>query len=124
MSIATRCGGNGNGMGNSALLRAWQPSARPLFPRQLAVGGGAEIAEALNRIFSEIQAKNSVFASVSLPLSVNTQGTYLNQIYIGMFRPDPEADPRWLGNLKQYRMGRDGADLVTQDADGRGPSIR
>ncbi len=50
--------------------------------------GGAEIADALGRIFSEIQAVNSVFASVSLPVSVNTQGTYLNQVYIGMFRPD------------------------------------
>jgi len=113
-------GGNGNGMGNSALLESMATvSGGRYFRVNSAVGGGAEIAEALNRIFSEIQAKNSVFASVSLPLSVNTQGTYLNQIYIGMFRPDPEADPRWLGNLKQYRMGRDGADLVTQDADGQ-----
>ncbi len=45
-----------------------------------------------------------MFASVSLPVSVNTQGTYLNQVYIGMFRPDGEGAPRWKGNLKQYRM--------------------
>ena len=38
-------------------------------------------------IFSEIQAVNSVFASVSLPVSVNTQGYFLNQVYVGMFRP-------------------------------------
>ena len=44
--------------------------------------------DALKTIFSEIQAVNTVFASVSLPVSVNTEGTYLNQIYIGMFRPD------------------------------------
>ena len=42
-------------------------------------------------IFSEIQAVNSVFASVSLPVSVNTEGTFLNQVYIGMFRPDEKA---------------------------------
>ena len=48
---------------------------------------------------------NSVFASVSLPVSVNTEGTYLNQVYIGMFRPDSDAFPRWAGNLKQYKLG-------------------
>ena len=31
--------------------------------------------------------------------------TYLNQVYIGMFRPDELAFPRWAGNLKQYRLG-------------------
>ena len=49
---------------------------------------------ALQTIFSEIQAVNTVFASVSLPVSVNTEGTYLNQIYIGMFRPDTRRDSR------------------------------
>ncbi len=70
-----------------------------------SVGGGEQIADALDDIFSEIQAVNSVFASVSLPVSVNTQGTYLNQIYIGMFRPDQDGHPRWVGNLKQYKLG-------------------
>jgi type IV pilus assembly protein PilY1 len=77
------------------------------------VGGGKyfsatnadQIEAALGNIFSEIQAVNSVFASVSLPVSVNTQGTYLNQVYVGMFRPDANALPRWAGNLKQYKLG-------------------
>jgi type IV pilus assembly protein PilY1 len=66
---------------------------------------GSEISNALNSIFSEIQTVNSVFASVSLPVSVNTQGTFLNQVFIGMFRPEQNALPRWLGNLKQYKLG-------------------
>ncbi|HYR05921.1 MAG TPA: hypothetical protein VEP71_04490, partial [Gallionella sp.] len=60
---------------------------------------------AFQTILSEIQSVNSVFASVSLPAAVNTQGTYLNQVYIGMFRPDKDGLPRWPGNLKQYRLG-------------------
>ncbi len=71
-------------------------------------------------IFSEIQAVNSVFASVSLPVSVNTEGTYLNQVYIGMFRPDQKALPRWSGNLKQYKLGIVSDQLRTLDADGNG----
>lgn len=59
----------------------------------------------LTQIFNEVQAVNSVFASVSLPVSVNGQGSYLNQIYVGMFRPDANGLPRWMGNLKQYQLG-------------------
>lgn len=78
------------------------------------VGGGkyfkstskAEIKNALALIFAEIQAVNSVFASATLPISVNTQGTYENQVYIGVFRPDGGARPRWYGNLKEYKFGR------------------
>jgi type IV pilus assembly protein PilY1 len=65
----------------------------------------AGLVIALEQIFTEIQSVNSVFASVSLPASVNTQGTFLNQVFIGMFRPDANANPRWVGNLKQYKLG-------------------
>lgn len=65
---------------------------------------------AIEKALSEIQSVNSAFASASLPVSVNAQGTYLNQIFIGMFRP--EEAPRWYGNLKQYQF------VAEYDADG------
>lgn len=77
---------------------------------------GSEILDALNLIFTEIQSVNSVFASVSLPVSVNTQGTYLNQVYVGMFRPDENSLPRWAGNLKQYKLGYIDSTLRLLDA--------
>lgn len=92
------------------------PQCKPDYPALLAsmakVGGGTyfatssydEIATAILKILNEIQAVNSVFASASLPVSVNAQGTYLNQIFLGMFRPDASANPRWVGNLKQYQF--------------------
>ena len=95
------------------------PDCNALFPtllNSMALQGGgsyysaytnAELFDAFTRIFTEIQAINSVFASASLPVSVSTQGTYLNQVYIGMFRPDANSKPRWLGNLKQYKFGVD-----------------
>ncbi len=78
-----------------------------------SVGGGTyfrttnydELVKALLTIFSEVQSKNSAFAAVSLPVSVNTQGTYLNQVFVGMFRPEKDGMPRWHGNLKQYKLG-------------------
>jgi type IV pilus assembly protein PilY1 len=66
-----------------------------------------DLVKDLLTIFNEVQATNSVFASVSLPVSVNAQGTSLNQVYVGMFRPDATAAPRWVGNLKQYQLGFD-----------------
>lgn len=90
-----------------------KPEYPALLANMAAFGGGkyfstnnySELVIALGTIISEIRADNSVFASVSLPVSVNTQGTYLNQVFIGMFRPDADAQPRWAGNLKQYKLG-------------------
>ncbi|MBI2994032.1 MAG: hypothetical protein HYY48_07645 [Gammaproteobacteria bacterium] len=68
---------------------------------------GQAIINALNQIFQEVQAVNSVFASTTLPVSVNVRGTNLNQVYIGVFRPDEAKEPRWFGNLKMYQLGFD-----------------
>jgi type IV pilus assembly protein PilY1 len=72
---------------------------------------GIKIQAALEQIFGEIAAVNTAFSSASLPVSVNTQGVYLNQVFIGMFRPDRKALPRWNGNLKQYQIVASGATL-------------
>jgi type IV pilus assembly protein PilY1 len=68
--------------------------------------------QALLQIFNEIQAVNSVFASASLPISVNAQGTFENQIFMGMFRPDATGAPRWAGNLKQYQFKLDTSNVL------------
>jgi type IV pilus assembly protein PilY1 len=112
-------GGQTNGMGNSALLASMaNVSGGQYFRVNSSEGGGARITDTMNNIFSQIKTKDSAFASVSLPLSVSTQGTYLNQLYVGMFRPDGLTRPRWFGNLKQYRLGVVGGALTTVDADG------
>ncbi len=69
---------------------------------------GDKIKAAFETIISQIRSENSAFASASLPVSVNTQGTYLNQVFIGMFRP--ELEPRWYGNMKQYQFRADADD--------------
>lgn len=92
------------------------------------VGGGKffkthnfnELKTAFEAVLSEIQSVNSVFASVSLPVSVNTQGTFLNQVFVGMFRPDEQLGPRWFGNLKQYKLGYIDNQLKLLDADDAG----
>lgn len=106
-------------------------SCKPDYPALLNsmanVGGGkyyatssySEISTAIEKILNEVQAVNSVFTSASLPVSVNAQGTYLNQIFLGMFRPDASASPRWLGNLKQYQFITDSTgSLILGDSTG------
>lgn len=82
--------------------------------------GASALQDALSNILNEVQAVNSVFSSASLPVSVNAEGSYLNQIYLGMFRPDSTGAPRWLGNLKQYQLIKNANNnLVLGDAAGR-----
>lgn len=74
---------------------------------------------AFNTLLGQIQSVNSVFAAVSLPVSVNTQGSYLNQVFVGMFRPAKSFLPRWTGNLKQYKLGMSEGRVRLQDADSK-----
>lgn len=108
----------GQGPGHTALLKSMATQGKGKY--FATDGTTAAIVEALNNIFDEIQAKNTVFASSTLPVSVNVRGTYLNQVYMGVFRPDGYGSPRWVGNLKEYKLGLDGTgtQLVLQDKNG------
>ncbi|WP_372763922.1 pilus assembly protein [Litorivivens sp.] len=99
---------------------ATQGGGKPFTVKASEASGFEDI---LIQIFTEVQAVNSVFSSATLPVSANTQGTFLNQVYIAMFRPDAQAGPRWFGNVKQYQLGFDSAGNIaladaTQDPSG------
>jgi type IV pilus assembly protein PilY1 len=92
----------GQGPANTALLK-----------NMAKLGGGTystannteELIASIKKIFNQIMAVNSVYASVALPVSVNVRGTHLNQVYMGVFRP--ETKPRWFGNLKLNQLALD-----------------
>ena len=75
--------------------------------KYFAASDATSVRAALAQIFTEVQAVNSVFSSTTLPVSVNVRGTNLNQVYIGVFRPDPNLAPRWYGNFKEYQFALD-----------------
>ena len=108
------------------VFNAQQNAAYTAMLQSMAAAGGgkyfearseAAILEALKKILAEIQSVNSTFASASLPVNATNRTQNANQVFIGMFRPDPDANPRWFGNLKQYAVGKvNGAlDLVDKD---------
>lgn len=76
------------------------------------------LIQAFTDILTQIASVDSVFASASLPVSVNAQGTFLNQVFMGVFRPDAQAQQRWVGNLKQYKFALNNNALSLVDADG------
>ncbi len=78
-----------------------------------------QIQAALGEIFAEIQSVNSVFVSASLPVSATNRAQNENKVFMGMFRPDPDARPRWFGNMKQFRIADFNGDLKLADAQGR-----
>lgn len=65
----------------------------------------AAIITGLREILIDVQSVNSVFTSASIPINATNRAQYDNQVYIGMFRPDNDARPRWYGNLKRYQVG-------------------
>ena len=95
----------GQGPNMTALMQSAATNGKGKYFGVTSGGSGASIVSALQAIFQEVQAVNSVFASSTLPVSVNVRGTNLNQVYIGVFRPDAQKSPRWLGNLKAYKLG-------------------
>jgi type IV pilus assembly protein PilY1 len=84
-----------------------------------SVGGDLlALINALKETLTQIASVNSVFASASLPVSVNAQGTFLNQVFMGVFRPQENAYQRWAGNMKQYQFALSGNSLYLADAAG------
>ena len=113
-------GSSGQGPSHTAQLQSMASSGKGKYFPITDVSTTTQFTAAVNAIFQEVQAVNSVFASTTLPVSVNVRGTNLNQVYIGVFRPDPNKSPRWLGNLKLYRLGLNTANntLFLADANG------
>ena len=108
--------GNNNGSVVTYVLDAYSAQQNVAYSTSLMsaakMGGGkyfqvgtqAAIANALGMILAEIQAINSTFASASLPVNTTNRTQDKNQVFIPMFRPDPQDRPQWMGNLKQYQL--------------------
>lgn len=77
--------------------------------KYFAASDANALVNAMSQIFVEIQSVNSTFASASLPINATNRAQNENQVFIGMFRPDPNQNPRWFGNVKRYQLIADSA---------------
>lgn len=87
--------------------------------RYFAASSEQEILDAMRQIAIDIQAVSSVFTAASLPVGASNRTQYLNEVYFGLFRPDAEAQPRWHGNLKRYRLGFRNGEVLLVDRGGQ-----
>jgi type IV pilus assembly protein PilY1 len=85
---------------------------------QIAGGNSGLLLSTLLRILANIQAVNTTFASTSLPVNTTNRSADKNQVFIPMFRPDPDAKPRWMGNLKQFQIVSSNGALELGDSAG------
>ncbi len=104
--------GSNNFEGARALLKSTAIQGKGKY---FAASNADEVATALQDILDDILDKSSVFAASALPVSVNNRGTNLNQVYMGVFQPDADRQPRWYGNLKLYQIGNDSGSLELVD---------
>jgi type IV pilus assembly protein PilY1 len=104
------------GAATTALLKSMAQRGKG---RYYPANDPGELKTVLTGIFNEIRAVTGIFAAAAVPASVNVRGSYLNQVYLGMFRPD--AGSRWFGNLKLFRLLGDSAtgELFLADSTGR-----
>lgn len=105
-----------NAQNNAAYSTVLRSAATVGGGKYFQVGSSAAILSALRQILAEIQAVNSTFATASLPISATNRSQSLNQVFIGMFRPDPDGKPRWMGNLKRYQLIANGVNVDLGDA--------
>ena len=105
-----------NDAGYSASLKA---AAIQGGGRYYQVGSTAAVYNALVDILTQIQAVNSTFASASLPVNATSRAQNDNQVFIPMFRPDGNDQPRWVGNLKEYQLVDISDSIQLGDASGQ-----
>ncbi|MFC3150405.1 pilus assembly protein [Litoribrevibacter euphylliae] len=104
--------GSNNFEGARALLKSVASQGKGKY---FTASDSDEVVVALQSILDDILDKSSVFAASALPVSVNTRGTNLNQVYMGVFQPDKDRQPRWYGNLKLYQIGNNNGSLALVD---------
>ncbi len=97
-------GSRNQDLAHTALMKSAATSGKGRYFAVTSADGGAQIRVALEEIFQEALAVNSVFAATTLPVSVNVRGANANQVYMGVFRSDASKAPRWFGNLKLYQL--------------------
>jgi type IV pilus assembly protein PilY1 len=107
-----------NAQQNAAYSASLQNAAKVGGGSYTQVSSQAAIQSALLQIFANIQAVNTTFASASLPVNATNRAQNQNQVFIGMFRPDPNAKPRWFGNMKQYQLINNVGSIDLGDASG------
>lgn len=65
------------------------------------------LVESLTSIFSQILSVSTTFTAASVPVSVLNRAQVIDNVYIALFRADPNGLKRWPGNVKRLKLDID-----------------
>lgn len=75
----------------------------------------SSLVDAFNKILGEILKVDTSFVSPGATVNQFNRLTHRNDIYFSLFKPSEK--PTWAGNLKQYRLAGDPAQIVDANGD-------
>ena len=62
------------------------------------------LVETFNEIFRQILAVSTTFVAASVPVNVFNRAQVTDNVYLALFKVDPEGRPSWPGNVKKLRL--------------------
>ncbi|MCZ7596845.1 MAG: PilC/PilY family type IV pilus protein [Gammaproteobacteria bacterium] len=65
------------------------------------------LIDAITDIFNQILSVSTTFVSASLPIDVFNRVDFGDDVFLAIFRADPDSKPFWNGNLKKLRLAED-----------------
>ena len=78
-----------------------------------------ELVDTLTGILSQILSTSTTFVAASIPVNVFNRAEIVDNIYIALFKANPQGRPRWPGNLKKLKLGQDvNNETLLVDVDG------
>ena len=75
-----------------------------------------ELTQTIEDIFDQILSVSTTFVSAALPLNVFNRVDLVDDVYLAIFRADPDSRPFWNGNLKKLRLIDSGGSPVLADS--------
>jgi type IV pilus assembly protein PilY1 len=63
-----------------------------------------ELVDTLTEIFKQILSVSTTFVAASIPVNSFNRAEVIDNVYLGLFQPHPEAKPYWYGNVKKLRL--------------------
>ncbi len=78
-----------------------------------------ELVATLEDVFKQILSVSTTFVSASVPINAFNRAEIIDNVYIAMFKTDPDGKPQWTGNVKKLRIADTGdgtGDVELQDA--------
>lgn len=76
-----------------------------------------DVVDQIQSIFSQILSTSTTFTAASVPVSVLNRAQIVDNVYIALFKSDPDGFETWPGNVKRLKLDTDIGTLVDVNGD-------